>query len=150
MNAAGLGGLSRTRDGGMRRTDTKATKARQPKETGAALARDPSSRGSYRDEDDNLLGAGGWLAATRPRQGVQLLLVAKEGSFQKLLIEALEQRGHTVRAAGDGRAAIDIGCRERFDVCLLLVGPEGTPALMQRLRDLDPDLEVVWMPPPLS
>src|SRR5436309_2835002 len=97
----------------------------------------------FRDEDDNLIGAGGWLVALRPSAGIKLLLVAKEGPFRRHLLEALEGRGHAAIAVEGGTEAIAAGARQRFAVALLLIGPQGAPALMARLRELDPDLEVV-------
>src|SRR5690349_13498790 len=87
-----------------------------------------------------------WLLAQRTGRGVRLLLVAKDGSFRSLLREALESRGHEVRVASDGHEAAAQGQEGRFDVALVLLAAPGAAQILQRLRDLDADLEVVWAP----
>lgn len=105
---------------------------------------------TFRDEDDNLIAAGGWIAALRPRAPINVLLLAKEPSFRKLLGDALDQRGHLLHAVADPAEAIARVTHSRFDVALLLLPPTGAAPLQLQIRELDPDLEVVWMPPPLS
>lgn len=91
-----------------------------------------------------------WRLALRPRRGVHLLLVARDGAFRRLLCEALQGRGHSISVAGDAHEAAALASARRYEVALLLLPPQGAPQLLGRLRDLDADLEVVWAPPPLS
>ncbi len=120
----------------------KATKGRVPVKQAAETA--------FRDQDDNQMSFGGWLLPVRAHGSVRLLLVSRDSSFRQLFMEALMQRGHQVTAAGETAEAVQSCRHERFDVALLLTQAQGTPVLMQHLRELDVDLEVVWMPPPIS
>ncbi|MCS6915869.1 MAG: hybrid sensor histidine kinase/response regulator [Myxococcota bacterium] len=92
----------------------------------------------------------GWLLAFAPPRGVRVLLVAKDSAFRRLVVETLTQRRHQVCTGADIHEAMALGREHRFEVALVLLPAQGVAELLHRLRDLDPDMEVVWAPPPVS
>ncbi len=57
--------------------------------------------------------------ALREEQGMTILLVEDHPTNQRLATGLLEKWGHRVTVAGDGRQAIDIFARQRFDLILM-------------------------------
>jgi DNA-binding NtrC family response regulator len=76
---------------------------------------------------------------------IRLLIVDDEADFLAALAERLRLRGLEVTTAPDGAGALALVGRRRFDVALVdlkLPDLDGDD-LLPRLKDTDPDLEVV-------
>jgi DNA-binding NtrC family response regulator len=84
-----------------------------------------------------------------PRSGTPLagrvLLVDDQPELRRLLRRTLIRAGHAVVEAADGRVAVELAQRLRFDVVISDVAmPDMTGVeLLEALRELDPDLPVV-------
>jgi len=78
-----------------------------------------------------------------------LLLVEDEEGVRKLLTHVLQKRGYTVVAASDGEEALRIFERRGSEIHLVLtdmVMPRmGGRTLGARLRELRPDLKIIYM-----
>ena len=86
----------------------------------------------------------------------RVLLVDDQPEIRRLLRRSLVRAGHSVVEAPDGRVAVELAQRLRFDVVISDVGmPDMSGVeLLHALRQLDPDLPVVltsgWPEEPLS
>ncbi len=75
------------------------------------------------------------------------LIVEDDELVRRTLVRALTGEGHTVESVADGLSALAVIERGRFDVVvsdLSMPGLDGL-ALLQRLRQRDPDLPVILM-----
>jgi CheY-like chemotaxis protein len=95
-------------------------------------------------EPEDSSGAGG-----ADPQMPTLLLVEDEPALRLLVVTMLEEQGYTVLQAGNGLDAIALAERHRGEIDLLLtdvVMPRlSGPELAQKLRALQPGLEVLFM-----
>lgn len=87
--------------------------------------------------------------ASRARGSETILLVEDEEAVRRLCQDILAAAGYTVLAAAHGAEALEIAARHEGGIQLLLtdvVMPGmGGPALVERLRSLRPEIEVVHM-----
>ncbi|MGO8750992.1 MAG: response regulator [Thermoguttaceae bacterium] len=80
------------------------------------------------------------IAQAAPTRPLRVLLAEDTPANQKLVLRILEKRGHKVEVAEDGRQAVDLLCRRRFDVVLadvqmpVMDGYQATGAI-RMLRD---------------
>jgi signal transduction histidine kinase/CheY-like chemotaxis protein len=77
----------------------------------------------------------------RKQEGLRILLVEDNPINQKLAVRLLEKEGHRVAMAENGRAALEIAARERFDLILMDVQMPGMNGLevTARIRDTEAD-----------
>jgi DNA-binding NtrC family response regulator len=77
----------------------------------------------------------------------RILLVDDEEEFVRALAKRLRARGLGVEVAGDGGSAVEKVKQRGFDVVLLDLAMPGMDGLetLQRLREVDPDLQVVLL-----
>lgn len=77
----------------------------------------------------------------------RLLLIDDDESFRSVLKVSLEQMGHTVTEAGDGRIGVERFQDGVFDVVitdLIMPDKEGIETIMD-LRRLDPSVKIIAM-----
>jgi CheY-like chemotaxis protein len=79
----------------------------------------------------------------------KLLVVDDEVIMRESLAGWLERDGHAVQTAASGEAALKLCKETRFDILLVDIKMEGMSGLevLRRMKDIDPDVAVVMIPP---
>ncbi len=75
----------------------------------------------------------------------RILVIDDDGMMRVLLREMLEQDGHEVVEAADGREGMQIFHQASADLVItdLFLPPKGGLAVIQQLRNEDPDVKVI-------
>lgn len=78
---------------------------------------------------------------------IKLLLVDDEDDFRRSCVKYMERKGHHVKGAASGAEAMGLLERESFEVAVFDMDMPGMTGLelMQRVHELDLDLEVVFL-----
>jgi len=89
------------------------------------------------------------MSIARPHSATNILVVDDDHGVLKLLEFALQDAGYSVLSADGGRNAISVfeGCADRVHLLLTdVIMPDLTgPVVAERLRQRQPDLQVLFM-----
>lgn len=88
------------------------------------------------------------VSGAGPLEGSEAILVVEdEDAVRRTVVRALERAGYTVLDAGDGEAALRIFGEKTVDLLLsdIQLPDVPGPELATRMKELDPELRVVYM-----